>query len=223
MAIKRMAVVALAVCSALAGPGLMQAQMGGMGGGQGGGMGGRGGGMGGMGGGPTVAPGTILDPAKSFDAQLTQIENTFINAAKAMPAEKYSFAPSQSIFAPGQAVKYDGVRTFAQLVTHTIQANYRFFGAIGGIKPDPSVDMAAIGNLKSKDEILKALADTFAFAHKAVANVTAANAFESVRGMQSRASTFAAAMGHAEDEYGQVVEYLRMNAIIPPASQMKEM
>ncbi len=222
MAIKRTAVVALAVCSALGVQARLQAQMGGMGGGQqGGGMGGnRGGGMG-MGGGPTVAPGTILDPAKSFDAQLTQIENTIMGAAKAMPAEKYGFAPSQAIFAPGQAVKYDGVRTFAQLCTHTIQANYRFFGAIGGIKPD--ADMQAIGNLKTKDEILKAFADTFAFAHKAVANVTPANAFESVRGMQTRASTFAAAMGHAEDEYGQIVEYLRMNAIIPPASQMKEM
>jgi hypothetical protein len=118
-------------------------------------------------------------------------------------------------------VKYDGVRTFAQLCTHTIQANYRFFSAVGGIKPD--VDAKAIGDLKSKDEIIKALAATFEFAHKAVANVTAANAFESVRGVQSRATTFAAAIGHAEDEYGQVVEYLRMNGIVPPASQMKEM
>ena len=71
MAIKRTAVVALAVCSALGVQATLQAQMGGMGGGQGGGgMGGnRGAGMG-MGAGPAVAPGTIIDPAKSFDAQL---------------------------------------------------------------------------------------------------------------------------------------------------------
>jgi hypothetical protein len=212
MSIKHTAsIVALAFIGAVATQAPMLAQMGG------GGMGG------GMGAAPTVAPGTPIDPAKSFDAQLTQIETTFINAAKAMPAEKYGFAPSQAIFAPGQAVKYDTVRTFAQLCTHTIQANYRFFSAIGGIKPDASIDMKAIGDLKSKDDIVKALVATFAFAHKAVANVTAANAFESVRGMSTRASTFAAAMGHAEDEYGQIVEYLRMNAIIPPASQMKEM
>jgi hypothetical protein len=219
MKMKRIAiVVALALSSAVGVQTPMLAQMGGMGGGQGGGN--RGGGMGGA---PTVAPGTIIDPAKSFDAQLTQIEKTILNAANAMPADKYGFAPSQAIFAPGQAVKYDTVRTFAQLCTHTIQANYFFFSAIGGIKPDASVDVKAIGDLKSKDEIIKALTDTFAFAHKAVANVTAANAFESVRGLGTRASTFAAAMGHAEDEYGQIVEYLRMNAIIPPASQMKEM
>jgi hypothetical protein len=175
----------------------------------------RGGGMG-MGGGPAVAPGTIVDPAKSFDAQLTQLENLWVGAAKAMPAEKYSFAPSQGMFAPGQAVKYDGVRTFAQLCTHTIQANYGIFGALSGLKPD--VDVKAIADLKSKDDIIKALAATFAFAHKAVATLTPANAFLSIRGLQTPASLFAAAIGHAEDEYGQAVEYLRMNAIIPPAS-----
>lgn len=173
--------------------------------------------MGGMGGAPTVAPGSAVDPAKSFDASVSQIERLWTGAAQAMPADKYNFAPSAAIFIPGQKVQYDGVRTFAQIVTHTIQANYNMFAAIGGIKPD--VDTAAIGKLQSKDDIVKALAATFAFAHKAVANVTAANAFDSVRGMQTRASMLAGAVGHANDEYGQAVEYLRMNAIVPPASE----
>jgi len=172
--------------------------------------------MGGMGGAP-AASGTAVDPAKSFDASVSQIERLWMGAAQAMPADKYSFAPSAAIFAPGQTVKYDGVRTFAQIVTHTIQANYNAFASIGGIKPD--VDTAAIAKLTSKDDIVKALADTFAFAHKAVANVTAANAFDALRGTQTRATALAGAVGHAEDEYGQAVEYLRMNGIVPPASE----
>jgi hypothetical protein len=176
---------------------------------------------GGMGGAAAAAPaagaGALVDPAKSFDASVSQIERLWMGAAQAMPADKYSFAPSAAIFAPGQKVKYDGVRTFAQIVTHTIQANYNMFASIGGIKPD--VDTAAIGKLETKEDIVKALAATFAFAHKAVANVTAANAFEGVRGTQTRASMVASAVGHAEDEYGQAVEYLRMNAIVPPASE----
>jgi hypothetical protein len=167
----------------------------------------------------TVAPGTAIDPAKSFDASLTRLENLWMGAAQAMPADKYGFAPSAAIFAPSQKVQYDGVRTFAQIVTHTIQANYSTFAAIGGIKPE--VDVKAIGDLKQKDDIVKALAATFAFAHKAVANVTTANAFAAVRGVQTPASMFAGAIGHAEDEYGQAVEYLRMNAIVPPASEAK--
>ena len=211
MQTKRMKLVLVAAAVTLMAGSLIsvQAQMGG--GAPGGGQ------PGGMGAGPAVAPGSQVDPAKSFDASVSQIERLWMGAAQAMPAEKYGFAPSAAIFVPGQTVKYDGVRTFAQIVTHTIQANYNSFAAIGGIKPD--VDTAAIGKLESKDDIVKALAATFAFAHKAVANVTAANAFDSVRGMQTRASMVAGAVGHAEDEYGQAVEYLRMNAIVPPASE----
>jgi hypothetical protein len=172
---------------------------------------------GGMGAGPQVAAGSAVDPAKSMDAAVTRLEGLWTGAAQAMPAEKYGFAPSAAIFVPGQTVKYDGVRTFAQIVTHTIQANYNAFASVGGIKPD--VDVQAIGNLKNKDDIVKALAATFAFAHKAVANVTVANAFQSTRGTQTPVTAFAGAIGHAEDEYGQAVEYLRMNAIVPPASE----
>ena len=175
-----------------------------------------------MGGPPAApAPGTVVAPAVSMDAAVTQLQSLWTGAASAMPADKYGFAPNAAIFIPGQAVKYDGVRTFAQIVTHTIQANYRYFSFIGGIKPD--VDVATIGKLTSKDDILKALDATFAFAHKAVANITTANAFDAVPGRPNatRISTFAGAIGHAEDEYGQAVEYLRMNAIIPPASEPK--
>jgi hypothetical protein len=170
---------------------------------------------------PASTPGTVVAPAVSMDAAVTQLQTLWTGAAAAMPADKYGFAPSTAIFVPGQAVQYDGVRTFAQIVTHTIQANYRYFSFVGGIKPD--VDVAAIGKLTSKDDILKALDATFVFAHKAVANVTTANAFDAVPGRPNatRVSAFAGAIGHAEDEYGQAVEYLRMNAIIPPASAPK--
>jgi hypothetical protein len=167
--------------------------------------------------GSPIAPGAAVDPAKSFDAALLRVEGLWMGVAQAMPADRYDFAPSATIFVPGQKVQYDGVRTFAQIVTHTIQANYQYFSMVGGIKPD--VDIKAIGDLKSKDDIVKALAATFAFAHKAVANVTAANVFGSVRGVQTPATIFAGAVGHAEDEYGQAVEYLRMNGIVPPASE----
>src|ERR1035441_5386556 len=172
---------------------------------------------GGAGAGPQVAAGSAVDPAKSMDAAVTRLENLWMGAAQAMPAEKYGFAPSAAIFVPGQTVKYDGVRTFAQIVTHTIQANYNAFASVGGIKAD--VDVQAIGNLKNKDDIVKTLAATFAFAHKAVANVTAVNAFQSIRGTQTPVTAFARSIGHPKDEYGQAVEYLRMNAIVPPASE----
>jgi hypothetical protein len=167
---------------------------------------------------PKVAPGTIIAPSKTFDEVLTGLEKEFTGAAKAMPAEKYSFAPSPAIFASSQNPEFKTVRTFAQQVTHVAQANYFYGSAVGGMKPD--VDMKTLTALTDKDQILAALAASFTFLHKAMATLTPANAFESVRGDTTRASLAGGVVAHAFDHYGQMVEYLRMNGIIPPASAM---
>jgi hypothetical protein len=166
-----------------------------------------------MAGSPPTAPSGPVNPVKALDNAVTALDKLWTGAANAMPADKYSFAPSAAIFAPTQAVKYEGVRTFAQIVTHTIQANYRYFSLMSGLKPD--ADVTAIGKLTDKADILKA-----------VATVTVANSWDAVPGrpgqVNARLTLFAGAIAHAEDEYGQAVEYLRMNAIIPPASAPRE-
>lgn len=166
------------------------------------------------------AAGTVISPAVAMDSALSLIEGEMIGAVKAMPAEKYAFAPSAAIFVPAQTTEFATVRTFGQQVAHVAQANYFFFSTLSGLKPD--VDMRAIGKLTSKDEAVAALAGSFAFGHKAIATLTPANAFEVMKtpepGIQTR-STFAGfAISHANDHYGQMIEYLRMNGIIPPAS-----
>ena len=165
--------------------------------------------------------GKTATPAEAIDAQLKLIEGEMMGAAKAMPAEKYSFAPGADIFVPGQKTVYpSGIRTFAQQVTHVAQANYFFFSTVSGLKPD--VDMQAMPKITSKDEAVAALAGSFAFGHKAIATLTSANAFEVLKsnepGLQTRATLSTFAVAHAFDHYGQMVEYLRMNAIVPPAS-----
>jgi uncharacterized damage-inducible protein DinB len=173
---------------------------------------------------PKVAPGTMIEPAKSFDTALGAFEEQFMGLAKAMPAEKYSFAPSAAIFAPSQKTDYlspnnQGVRSFGQMVAHVAQANYFYGGSLSGTKPD--VDVKAIGTLKDKEEIVAALEKSFAFVHQAMGTLTSQNAFESVRGTQTRASLAAGVIAHGFDHYGQLAEYLRMNGIIPPASDKK--
>ncbi|MFP5248228.1 MAG: DinB family protein, partial [Acidobacteriota bacterium] len=63
---------------------------------------------------------------------------------------------------------------------------------------------------------------SFRFGHKAIATLTPANAFEVLHsnepGLQTRATLAAFAIAHANDHYGQMVEYLRMNGMVPPAS-----
>ncbi|HEY4046944.1 MAG TPA: hypothetical protein VGM27_08765 [Acidobacteriaceae bacterium] len=79
--------------------------------------------------------GTITAPSNAFDPLLSLIEKQMMGAVNAMPAEKYGFAPSATMFVPGQTTEFAKVRTFAQQPTHVAQANYFFYGLISGIKP----------------------------------------------------------------------------------------
>jgi uncharacterized damage-inducible protein DinB len=168
---------------------------------------------------PKIAAGTVIEPAKSFDAMLSSFEEEMMPLAKAMPAEKYDFAPSAAIFATSQATEYKGVRTFGAMIQHIAAANYFYASGFSGIRPDADVKARADGKLKTKDEIVAALAASFVFTHKAIATLTTQNAFESVRGMSTRASLAGGVVAHGFDHYGQLAEYLRMNGIVPPASQ----
>ena len=169
----------------------------------------------------TAAPAAAghADPAKAYDALLGAFEAQMMGVAKAMPADKYNFTPSGATFAPGQGAKFDGVRSFGGQAKHIAQANYYFYSAVSGSKPD--VDVQGIGNLKTKDEIVAALATSFAFAHKAVLTLTPANELDSVEadGTQTRATAVAFGIAHGFDHYGQMVEYLRMSGIVPPGSK----
>jgi hypothetical protein len=166
---------------------------------------------------PKIAPGTMIEPAKSFDGMLSSFEEEMVPLAKAMPAEKYDFAPSAAIFVAGQGSEYTGVSTFRAMVLHVAAANYSYASALSGMKPD--VDVKGLPEIKDKDKAVEALTASFAFAHKAMGTLTVQNAFESVRGTQTRASIAGGLVAHAFDHYGQLVEYLRMNGIVPPASR----
>jgi uncharacterized damage-inducible protein DinB len=168
--------------------------------------------------GPAV--GSIATPAAAFDSQLKVIEWEMMGAVKAMPADKYDFAPSAAIFVPAQKTEFATVRTFGQQATHVAEANYFFALTFSGLKPD--VDVQGIEKLTKKDDIVAALAGSFAFAHKAMATLTPANAFEVIKspepGLGTRGTLASFCVSHAFDHYGQMVEYLRMNGIVPPAS-----
>jgi len=164
--------------------------------------------------------GQTASPAEAISSQLRIVEGEMMGAVKAMPADKYNFAPSHAIFTQGQKVEFAKVRTFVEQVTHVAEANYFFFSGVSGLKPDR--DVKAILKITNKDEAVSALAASFAFGHRAIETITPANAFEVLKsaepGMQTKATLSTFAVAHAFDHYGQMVEYLRMNGIVPPAS-----
>ena len=168
----------------------------------------------------TVAVGTQMSPVQAQEELLKLFEQEFMGVAQAMPANKYGFAPTAATFAPAQGAKYDGVRTFAQEISHVTTANYYFASKILGEKMP--VDPKSIQNLTTKEELLKAAADSFVYAHKALATITAENAYtaiEGVDGLHTRSVVASFISAHGYDHYGQMVEYLRMNGLVPPGSK----
>ena len=164
--------------------------------------------------------GTQMSPVQAQDELLNLFEHEFMGVAQAMPADKYGFAPAASTFTTSQGAKYDGVRTFAQEISHVTLANYYFASKILGQKMP--VDPKSIQSLTTKEDLLKAAADSFAYAHKALATITPENAYvaiDGVDGLHTRSVVASFISAHGFDHYGQMVEYLRMNGIVPPGSK----
>ena len=159
--------------------------------------------------------------ASTVDRQISAIEKQVVEAAEAMPEDKFNFSP-ESLNIPG--ADYKGVRTFAVQVKHIAASNYFIWSPITGDKvPENIKDGNGPAELKSKADIMKFLKDSFALGHKAAATLTAENMLQnpgSSRSTRLRLASFGVA--HAYDHYGQMVEYLRMNGIVPPASRRSD-
>ena len=158
--------------------------------------------------------------ASVVDREISNVEKQVIEVAEAMPEDKFNFSP-ESLNITG--ADYKGVRTFAGQVKHVAASNYFIWSPLTGDKlPDGLKDGNGPENLKTKAEIISFLKDSFALGHRAAATLTPEAMLQnpgSSKSTRLRLAVFGAE--HAFDHYGQMVEYLRMNGIVPPASRGK--
>jgi uncharacterized damage-inducible protein DinB len=158
------------------------------------------------------APKTIAD---SVANSLDWAENEFYSVAEAMPEAKYNFVPT--------AGQFEGVRSFAEQVKHVACANFGFFNEIEGKTPPEGCEKGGPSPARTKTELLKYLKDSFDYGNKVLQTIDAKNALDRVdgpyAGPNSKLGLAVAAVWHITDHYGQVVEYLRMNGIVPPPTQ----
>ena len=158
--------------------------------------------------------------ASSVDREISAIEKQVVDAAEAMPEDKFNFSP-ESLHIPGD--DYKGVRSFAVQVKHIAASNYFLWSPLTGDKlPEGLKDGNGPENLKTKADILKFLKDSFVLGHKAAGMLTIENMLQLPgSGKSSRLHLAEFGVAHAFNHYGQMVEYLRMNGIVPPASRGK--
>jgi hypothetical protein len=153
----------------------------------------------------------VLDQAVSY------AERQFVPAAEAMPEDKFGFAPTSG--------EFKGVRTFAEQIKHVAAVNYLYGAAILTEKPPVDVgDESGPASIKTKAEIITYLKDSFAYVHKSIQTIDERNLVEPVKspygeGSVTRLGVATSVGAHCSDHYGQMIEYLRMNGIVPPGSR----
>jgi uncharacterized damage-inducible protein DinB len=140
----------------------------------------------------------------------TSQKDTMMKIAEAMPADKYGYKST----APQ--------RTFGEQILHVAEANVIQMGRLGFKAAAPAINMKAT----SKAEILKALSDSFDYGTAALKEQTDQTMLQmadasrfSFGGPSTRARVVFFVIGHTWDIYGQMAVYLRLNGIVPPASQ----
>src|SRR6202041_3876362 len=110
--------------------------------------------------------------------------------------------PTSATFTASQSAKYGGVPTFAQEISHVTTANYYFASKILG--ENMPVDPKSIDSLTAKEDLLKAAAGSFAYAHKALATITPENAYttiDGVDGLHTRSVVASFISAHGYDHY----------------------
>lgn len=163
------------------------------------------------------APAAPLTASQIFNNRISSAEQEIVPAAEAMPEEKYAFAPING--------EFKGVRTFAEEVKHLSAANYQL-GArlLGEEPPHHERNESAPDSIRTKAEILEYLKGSFAYLHRAASGFDENNLVAPIPGttgtwQRTRLGIAIDAIAHSYDHYGQMVEYLRMNGIVPPASR----
>ncbi len=167
--------------------------------------------------GQTPSRSTPLNAGQVLDAWVSNVENEVVPAPIALAANRFDFAPADG--------EFHGVRTFGGQIKHLAAANYQIGAVILGEQP-PHGERGeeAPDSVRTKPEIVEYLKGSFAYLHRAMASITETTLTEPIPGtkgtwQRTRLGLAVDSVGHSYDHYGQMVEYLRMNGIIPPASR----
>ena len=157
------------------------------------------------------AAGQKVGLATSLQRGYAGIKLNLTQEAEKMPEADYGFKPGTTA----------EVRTFGQAMAHVAQAQFGQCSGINGV-PNPMQGKNLEQELKTKAEISKALADSFALCDTAFAATTDENAVQFIKQGQGEATRAAALYGvivHGNEMYGTAAVYLRSKNIVPPSTE----
>jgi uncharacterized damage-inducible protein DinB len=145
------------------------------------------------------------DLLKDWQAQ----KKSMMDIADAMPTDKFDYKAT-----PAE-------RSYGEQVMHVAQINVGLLKTLAGKATAPTVTPKSA---TTKEQMIKALEDSYDYGTALIQEQTEASMIETINGPRflgpsTRARIFGFLMGHSMDIYGQMVVYLRLNGIVPPASR----
>ena len=149
--------------------------------------------------------------ATSLQRGYATFKTNFTAAAEKMPEADYTFKPGSTPEA----------RTYAAVIAHIVQSQFAQCSGMKGV-PNPMQGKQLEQELKTKAEVTKALADSFALCDDLFAQVTDANATEMIKqGMNevTRAAGLYGVIVHGNEMAGTAYVYLRSKNIVPPSTE----
>lgn len=150
---------------------------------------------------PVRAADDIVGPLRT---QWGATRNLVLNLAEIIPEAKYDYRPTPAI------------RSFREQLTHLVYENFTFMSMVAG---DPAPDRAKFEALKSRDEIMKALTDSYAYGERTLADLTDAKAVEKITMRGQSVVRWYPVLFNIQDSmahYGNLVIYVRLNGLVPP-------
>jgi len=159
---------------------------------------------------PPAAP-TITTLAGDVQADWAIHKELLVNATDAMPDDKFGYKPT-----PAQ-------RSYGEQIMHVVQANQQVVEMLGGKTPPPAINLKAA----TKADVMTALRQSMDYWEVVLKEFTDQQLNERVTTpassflgpSASRLRLIYQSMMHSQDIYGQMVVYLRLNGIVPPASR----
>jgi hypothetical protein len=161
------------------------------------------------------AAGQKIAMATSLQRGYAGLKLNLIQEAEKMPEADYGFKPGSTPEA----------RTFAQVIAHIAQSQFGQCSAMKGT-PNPMQGKNLEQELKTKAEVTKALADSFALCDDLFAQTTDENATQFVKlgaNEVTRGASLFGLIAHGNEIYGTGAVYLRSKNIVPPSTERQTM
>ncbi|HXM39068.1 MAG TPA: DinB family protein [Gemmatimonadales bacterium] len=157
---------------------------------------------------PSASP--VADALRAMEQRFAR---NLIAAAEAMPADKYNYRPT-----PAQM-------SFAQIQAHLAnEGNDVLCSKVAGV---PAPQRTAVDTTASKEQLVARLKETFQFCESAFAHLDDSKLGEPIQlfgpNPFSRATAILITVGDWADHYSQEANYLRLNGVVPPTAQRRNM